>query len=59
MPWHERPYGCGSWLPEDKKDNMWHGENVVSYRRLPLTAHRATIKKQNTYFTWSPSINKL
>ena len=17
--------GCGSWLPKDKKDNMWHG----------------------------------
>jgi len=25
MLWHGRPYGCGSWLPEDKKDNMWHG----------------------------------
>ena len=22
---HGRPYSCGSWLPEDRKDNMWHG----------------------------------
>ena len=25
MLWHGKPYGCGSWLPEDKKANMWHG----------------------------------
>ena len=25
MLWHGRPYGCGSWLPEDKKANVWHG----------------------------------
>ena len=22
MLWHGRQYGCGSWLPENKKDNM-------------------------------------
>ena len=22
---HGRPDGCGSWLPEGKKDQMWHG----------------------------------
>ena len=25
MLWIGRPYGCGSWLLEDKKANMWHG----------------------------------
>ena len=39
MLWYERPYGCGSWLPEDKKDNMWHGrEKWVAFGRLPCSA---------------------
>ena len=27
---HARSYGCGSWLPEDKKDNMWHESEKCS-----------------------------
>ena len=44
MLWHGRLYGCGSWLPEDKKANMSHiicsmeGGNVVDYGRLPSPA---------------------
>ena len=32
MLWQGRPYGCDSWLPEDKK--------VVAYGRLPYPARR-------------------
>ena len=39
MLWHGRPYGCGSWLPKDKKYNMWHGRrNAVVFGRLPSPA---------------------
>ena len=33
-------YGCGLWLPEDKKANMWHGREkyAVAYGRLPSPA---------------------
>ena len=42
MLWHGRPYGCGLWLPEDKKGTMWYGmENVVAYGRLPSPARRS------------------
>ena len=32
---NERPNGCGLWLPEDKKANMWHG---MEGKRLRLMA---------------------
>jgi len=40
MLWHGRPYGCGSWLPEDKKKIIcgMEGENVVANDRLPSPA---------------------
>jgi len=42
MMWHGRPYACGSWLPEDKKDYMWYGKGQdfskigITYFRLRL-----------------------
>jgi len=42
MWWYGRGNSCGSWLPEEKKANMWHGrEIVVAHGRLPSPA-RAT-----------------
>ena len=44
MLWHGRQNGCGSWLPEDKKDGM-KGKNVVAYVRLPSPVRYALLIK--------------
>ena len=40
--WHERPNGCGSWLPEDNKSNMWNERKKMLWLMaacLPTLAH--------------------
>ena len=36
MLWHRRQHGCGSWLPEDKKANMWHVRETCLPSPAPL-----------------------
>ena len=39
MWWYGRGISGGSWLPEEKKANMWQGEEiVVAHDRLPSPA---------------------
>ena len=39
FPFRTTTYSVGSWLPEEKKANMWHGrEIVVAHGRLPSPA---------------------
>ena len=51
MLWHGRPYGCGLWLPEDKKLICgMKGKNVVAYGRLPSPARSDRFKKKKNHW---------
>ena len=39
MLWHGRPYDYGSWLPEDKKDNVWLGRGKCCGLEPPAFPH--------------------
>ena len=49
MLWHGRPYGSGSWLPEDKKANMWHGRGKCCGLWSPAfpSSHNKGLKYKN------------
>ena len=43
LMWHGRLYGCGLWLPEDKKVKCdMEGETFVACYRLPSPANPAS-----------------
>ena len=58
MWWHGRGNSGGSWLPEDKKANMWQGwEIVVAHGRLPTPALIIAISKN--FMMQSPAIDNV
>ena len=46
MMWHGRPYACGSWLPEDKKDYMWYGKGQ-DFSKIGITNFRLRLDVDN------------
>ena len=50
--WHGRPYGCGSWLPEDTKNNMWHGRGKCCGLwppAFPRSCNAAIVQSKQTH----------
>ena len=56
-----RGIGGGSWLPEDKKSNMWYGgEIVVAHGRLPSPAPGNIKSTKNAdHFLEMPGLGEL